>query len=100
MVTGTSGERTKSAITGLIRLVPALVFSIATTICAAHASSVTPTSPLKEPAPDPTQPSLQDTVWVLYQVNDARGNAVAPFADSADRSRTIVPVLFRTDYGV
>lgn len=85
----TSGERAKSAVTGLIRHMLGLVFAI--TLGVADASDT-------EPAPDPAQRSLQDTAWVLYQVNDAHGNAIAPFAASADGSRTIVPVLFRTDY--
>ncbi len=92
-----SGEIYKGAATDSIRLVLALMLGIAATPFA-QASSETPTSPLNQPASDPTQRSLQDTAWVLYQVNDTHGNAVAPFADSADGSRAIVPVLFRTDY--
>lgn len=45
-----SGERAKSAVTGLIRHVPALVLGIATTACA-HSATGMPTSPPKESAP-------------------------------------------------
>lgn len=83
----TSENRFRNTVTGLTRHMLGFVFAI--TLGVADASAA-------EPAP--AQRSLQDTAWVLYEINDAHGKAIAPFAASADGNRTIVPVLFRTDY--
>lgn len=90
MVTGhTAGRNVARVATGLIRYALGLAF--AATLGSAHADDT-------KPASDAGQRRLQDTAWVLYQINDAHGNAIAPFAQGADGNRSILPVLFRTDY--
>ncbi|MBN6100749.1 hypothetical protein JR064_01050 [Xanthomonas sp. CFBP 8703] len=90
MATGkTSGKKVTRVATGLIGHMLGLAFAV--TSGSADAADT-------KPAPDAAQRRLQDTAWVLYQVNDVHGKAIAPFAESADGSRSILPVLFRTDY--
>jgi hypothetical protein len=90
MVTGrTAGKNVTRAATGPIRYALGMAFAVV--LGSASAADT-------KPAPDAAQRRLQDTAWVLYQVNDAHGNAIAPFAQDADGNRSILPVLFRTDY--
>lgn len=90
MSTGrTSGKTVASGAAGLIGYALGLAFAV--TLGSADATDA-------KPASDAVQPGLQDTAWVLYKVNDVHGNAIAPFAQSADGGRSILPVLFRTGY--
>ncbi|WP_167336284.1 DUF4377 domain-containing protein [Xanthomonas sacchari] len=90
MITGnTAGQNLTRVATGLIRYALGLAFAV--TLGSAHADDT-------KPASDAGQRGLQDTAWVLYQINDSHGNAIAPFAQGTDGNRSILPVLFRTDY--